>query len=392
MLNVLVCGRFHYHKYVAQLREMGVLNKVYFSHKIGQSLGLENSFRRNFFLKEYLLNAHLRTFGDLGLPQMLPLYTQIWSKQVLRELDVAESNLLLAVGTGLEIIDLCKRRGGNVIVEVVTAHPGQLSESLALEHERLGIPFKLRRGGFNERIIEEASGADVLLAPSKVVANSYVSRGIDARKIIVLNYGAFPSSGRHLTLKQGMNSVNSPNRSFKILCVGQIAPWKGQIYLARAIKLLNETGVSSKIELTLVGRVDKTYFLKVVDIGLRFRHIVHIDNSQMCEFMGHHDLLVLPSIEDGFGIVIGEALSAGIPVITTSSAGAADIVERINPALVVPPGNHEKLAHAILQVMENDIELEPIFINGWMEYATHLIDEATSFTVRQKDSYADQTK
>jgi glycosyltransferase involved in cell wall biosynthesis len=375
MLNIFVCGKFHYHKYVAKLQQLGVLNKIYFSHKLGQTLELEKEAFKNFFIKEYLLNAHLHILGDVGLSHMMPIYHRIWYKQVLRSLDIAEYNLFLAHGNCLEIMEECKRRGGKVIAEVVNAHPEELNELLQQEHQRLRLPFKIRRS-IDERIVEEVNLADIVLAPSKVVAQSYIRRGVRGDKVKILNYGSFPLEGKTLSSKKIIHKYQDSLKEFKILCVAKITPRKGQIYLLRAVQLLRENfGGDIKIKLTLVGRRDTDYFKIISELGIEFTHIQHIDNSQMYHFMMQYNLFVLPSIEDGFAVVVGEALSAGLPVITTLSTGAADVVEQINPALVVPAGDYEIIANAIIKVMRNEIEFKSVFVQGWSEYALQLYEK-----------------
>lgn len=88
--------------------------------------------------------------------------------------------------------------------------------------------------------------------------------------------------------------------------------------------------------------------------------------------MDNFDLLVLPSIEDGFGNVVGEALSAGVPAIATGACGSSEILSRISPDLVVPPANPDALASAIDLAMQRilwpDVELP-----GWRDYANSLV-------------------
>jgi len=63
------------------------------------------------------------------------------------------------------------------------------------------------------------------------------------------------------------------------------------------------------------------------------------------------DLLVLPSIQEGFGIVLAEALSCGRPVVATKSGGPEDIVEE-GLGILVPPEDYEALGAGILEVLD----------------------------------------
>ncbi len=65
------------------------------------------------------------------------------------------------------------------------------------------------------------------------------------------------------------------------------------------------------------------------------------------------DLLALPSISEGFGLVAAESLACGRPVVSTISGGPEDIVGE-GMGLLVPPKNPDALARAILKVLDGD--------------------------------------
>jgi glycosyltransferase involved in cell wall biosynthesis len=64
------------------------------------------------------------------------------------------------------------------------------------------------------------------------------------------------------------------------------------------------------------------------------------------------DVLVFPTLSDGFGMVVAEAMAHGLPVITTHQAGAADLVSPDN-GLVVPAADAQALAHALRWCLDN---------------------------------------
>jgi len=63
---------------------------------------------------------------------------------------------------------------------------------------------------------------------------------------------------------------------------------------------------------------------------------------------------VLPSRYDGWGVVVNEALSSGIPCVVTSAAGAHDLVAHNLQGRVVPPNDRTALATAIMGVLQEE--------------------------------------
>ncbi len=69
------------------------------------------------------------------------------------------------------------------------------------------------------------------------------------------------------------------------------------------------------------------------------------------------DILVFPTLSDGFGMVVTEAFAHGLPVITTNRAGASDLVRHGVNGLIIPAGDAVALANALKWCIENRQQL-----------------------------------
>jgi glycosyltransferase involved in cell wall biosynthesis len=85
-----------------------------------------------------------------------------------------------------------------------------------------------------------------------------------------------------------------------------------------------------------------------------------VDNLVFIEFLSPDELVtlystcdvfVLPSLQEGFGMVILEALACGKPIVTTSAGGASDIGLTPPSGIIVPPNNASELAQAIVDLL-----------------------------------------
>jgi glycosyltransferase involved in cell wall biosynthesis len=128
----------------------------------------------------------------------------------------------------------------------------------------------------------------------------------------------------------------------RVCYVGSLDLRKGFVYLLRAMKMLGAPG----IELEIVGATSdpssrKLFERESVGLNLRCAPGDPLPAYQRAE------LFVSPTLEDGFGFAVAEAMSCGLPVIVTDCCGAADWVRAGESGWVVPAGDAQALATAI---------------------------------------------
>ena len=78
-----------------------------------------------------------------------------------------------------------------------------------------------------------------------------------------------------------------------------------------------------------------------------------LEGDDLTKFYSSGDLLVLPSFNENFALVITEALQAGTPCVVSKNVGTADIIERTGAGLVLSNLTHELLAEALVEVLTN---------------------------------------
>jgi glycosyltransferase involved in cell wall biosynthesis len=76
-------------------------------------------------------------------------------------------------------------------------------------------------------------------------------------------------------------------------------------------------------------------------------------------------ILILPTMCDGFGMVVSEALAHGLPVITTRNAGAADLVTDGASGYILPAGDVQGLARTLQWCLDHPRELARMRVAAW---------------------------
>lgn len=169
---------------------------------------------------------------------------------------------------------------------------------------------------------QELGLADVVIAPSTFAKDSLAHVPRLNAPVQVIGYGA-PLA------KRAIEPTDIGGR-LRVLFVGALSQAKGLGYLLQAAAHLER-----QIELTLIGHRVSAVIPepKVLD---RYRWIPSLPHDQLLEQMSRHDVLVLPSLHEGFGLVIPEAMAQGLVVITTPHTVGPDLIVDGVDGFIVP--------------------------------------------------------
>jgi glycosyltransferase involved in cell wall biosynthesis len=133
-----------------------------------------------------------------------------------------------------------------------------------------------------------------------------------------------------------------------VLYVGSLGQRKGLSYALDAVQALGE-----QVSLTLIGRVTAPECRPLVAALERHRWIETLPHHQILEQMRQHDVLVLPSLFEGYALVISEALSQGLPVLTTANSGATQAIRDGVEGFIVPIRSSQAIAERLQQLGSN---------------------------------------
>jgi len=195
------------------------------------------------------------------------------------------------------------------------------------------------------------SNAQLLLPASKSLRRHIESLGIQNDFKILPNIVDteifYPVSKEHRNIK-------------KILFVGRLHPVKGIEYLLDALGELRKKRDDFELDIVGYGAYEDEYKKKALDLGLSKKVKFHgkKTKTEVAKFMQECDFLVFPSlvipnIEEGWGIVLVEALACGRPVVTTTSECEAGEIGIKEYGILVPPRDTNSLLKAIDYMLDN---------------------------------------
>jgi glycosyltransferase involved in cell wall biosynthesis len=186
--------------------------------------------------------------------------------------------------------------------------------------------------------------ADHIIFPSDHVRRTLRRAPVSAEKFYKVPYGTDESKGPTRVLG------SSRERKLRVLYVGALTQRKGIGYVLDAVKMLG-----SSVEFTMVGR--KVGRSACIDAAVNeHRWIPSIPRNAVLAEMAQNDVFVLPSLSEGLALVILEALSRGLPVITTTSSGAEEIIRDGQDGFFVPIRSSKAIAEK-LELLDRDRDL-----------------------------------
>lgn len=352
-VSVAVCGIFHFRKYIGELSKRGCLLDFFYSHRLtttARSLGMVSGRAVNLWLKEYLYRGAGRLGGDRGAALMSPVAHRLWDEGVARRIRPGDFFHGMLHGNLMRSFAKARSLGQITIGEPVNSHPEVFRRIVEREHDILGLPPP-RDTSTLRHVVEELPACDHLVCGSRLIRDSYVSQGFPADRTSVIPYGI--DTGHFYPVSPLERGAHRDGR-FRVICVAQIVPRKGIHYLLEAWERLSLP--VSEAELVLVGQASAEMAGVLARHAGRFTHLGSVPHDRLRVEYGRADVFVLPSVEDGFGYVTTEAMGCGLPVITTTGAGSADVVEDGVSGYVIRPGSVDDLVDR-LERLRTDADL-----------------------------------
>jgi glycosyltransferase involved in cell wall biosynthesis len=206
-----------------------------------------------------------------------------------------------------------------------------------------------------ERMLSRITNHLVALTPGE--AEDYVDLGVmPPHKISVIPSGIDLRRflGARVDRLSKRRELGLPSAALTVGFVGWLLPIKGVSFLVRAMPDILARHPESF--LVLVGKGDHEATLRSLtdSLGLNGRVLFLGWRPDVEEILPCLDLLVLPSLNEGMGRVVLEAMAAGVPIVASRVGGVPDLVWDGQNGLLVPPADSGALKRAICQLFRDE--------------------------------------
>lgn len=348
--TISVMGRFHAFYLARALQDAGSLERLITSYPVFETVkyGVDRSHIRSLLIHELAarfwrkLPAPLRRLHNITHQNMAAFD---WN--VARRLDDRSSVFIGWSGGSLRSLGRAKDLGMATFLERGSSHMAHQQAILAEEYELNGLEHGGHHPAITERELAEYERTDYVCVPSLYAWRSFIEKGFPKEKLLINPYGV---DLRHFPRRE------KPDDVFRVVFCGALSVRKGLIYLLKAFSELN----LPNSELLLIGsRQAETEPLLARFASDRIRHVGPFREFDLHEYYRLGSVFCLPSIEDGFGMVLVQAMASGLPLICSTNTGGADLIAEDREGFVVPVRDVDALKQKILFLYENpDIRAE----------------------------------
>ncbi len=340
-INVAVVGRFHAFDLAYQFQNKNILNKLITTYPryIVQKWGIEkgniiseihleilNRYRSKI---PFIANDSINTFIKKRHANNASKY--------LKDCDV----FIGWSGSSLETFIEAKKMKKITILERGSSHYSYQMGILEEEYSKFDKLFVPNYQQWQRELLEYEL-ADYISIPSSFAKRTFIENGVPEEKLLLNPYGVDLTDFKQIQKKDNI---------FRIIYTGGLTFQKGSHYLLQAFSEL----ALENCELWHLGSIKdeiQPFIDKYKNNKIKF--LGHKPQNELYKYYSQGSVFVLPSLQDGFGMVIFQAMSCGLPVILSENTGGYDaITEDGEEGFVVPIRDVEAIKEKILFLYEN---------------------------------------
>ncbi len=337
-------GRFHAHRLAQQLQARNSLLKLFtfdFAHK--DSMLLDRS--------HVLPIAQCKIINDLftrlNLGRIIDksrfnvFKDNLFDTLVSKKINSLES-FDLFVGWShytLSCIPAIRKAGAKIIIESGSCHILSQQQLLCEEYQRWQMPYKPIDQRTIDKMLAEYYEADYIMTLSSFAQKSFIDHEIPENKVLMTPCG--------VDVEFFLQEAHLHKSKFLVIFVGLVSLRKGIQYLLQAWSKLKLP--AHQTELIIVGAMQKDFatIMHKLPIETNVTFVGPTDRETLRKLYQQSSLFILPSIEEGFGMVIGEAMAAGLPVICSKNSAGPDLIKDQEHGFLITPSDIQELAEKI---------------------------------------------
>jgi alpha-maltose-1-phosphate synthase len=285
-------------------------------------------------------------------------------------------------GSGLKSGPRARELGARYICDRGSSHIRYQDEVVCEEMRHWGLEVRGVDPFIIDREETEYEQADAVTVPSEFAYRSFLAKGFPEAKLKRIPLGV---------RLEFFKPEGEPSRdAFDVLFVGSVTVRKGIPYLLAAFQKLRH----SRKRLRIVGPIPAEMQPILTRFDLTGVELVGpVPQSEVRRYMSTSHVMVLSSVEDGWGMVMGQAMACGCPVISSDHTGGPDLYTHGVEGFIVPIRSAEAIAESLQQLADDpslrqamrEAALQRVkSLGGWGDYGAQYAAFLKQLTTQDK--------
>lgn len=210
------------------------------------------------------------------------------------------------------------------------------------------VDFHLQKHSFSRWKYRQVT---CFIAASRAIADVLAADGVPKARITVVHDGIDVERVMHVPAADLHREFWFPRGAPVLVNVAALVPHKGQKFLVDAMARVRRTIADAQLVIFGEGELRGALEAQIRELGLDKHVVLAGFREDVLELTRSADLFVLSSVTEGLGSTLLDAMAMGLAVAGTRAGGIPEAVEEGVTGVLVPPGNSEALAEAIVRLL-----------------------------------------
>jgi glycosyltransferase involved in cell wall biosynthesis len=345
-IAIVVFGRFHAFDQARALIERGHDIRVFtiYPQWAARKFGLEPRHVSSFWPLGILNRVVNRFLPHRVRRKLEPFYLTTFGKWAAKRVSRESWDVVHTFsGMAEEVIRATSGKTKNVLVRG-SAHIRTQAEILRQEAARVGTDLARPSAWIVEREEREYAAADYIVVLSRFAFDSFMRQGVPAEKLLLLPLGvdtrAFHFSDE--TVERRCRRILSGG-PLTVLSTGTVSFRKGLYDFARIVRALD-----GRFRFRWIGSVTEEARNLVATLPAAVEMLPHQPQARLPQAYAEADLFLMPTIEDGFAMVLTQAYANALPLVTTTNCAGPDLIHEGKTGWVLPIRDAEEFISRLL--------------------------------------------
>ncbi|MDD5692582.1 MAG: glycosyltransferase family 4 protein [Candidatus Omnitrophica bacterium] len=196
-------------------------------------------------------------------------------------------------------------------------------------------------------------GKAVIAISSQVKEHLLQDFKLDEKKISVINNGIDTAGFGDFSAREKTRRKLGVNDAFLVGIIARLSDVKGHTYLIQAMQIVLKDCPSAKLLIVGEGKAGRALVEQVNDLGIRDKVIFLAQAQNNRDILSAMDVFVMPSLQEGLGLALMEAMAQGLAVVGSSVGGIKTLIRDRENGLLVRPADSAGLARAIIKLFSD---------------------------------------